>query len=270
MSARVYKLINRSEREALLAPLRGTLGRWMEQYAAGEPATRCTLLLAEEAALDRTVARQWIQGTRLPGSGPALAMGLAEGWERDLASLLLGERQAAALDPAGHKLIHELSSGLFAELGQGVFEALLPKQHTAGGTRASLSWTSLACEPALQARSGDPMILCECRLGERLTVLLALPPATVFESLAPTPAPSSGSPHLEPRSRALQSETVVLEAIVGEAEIAVEELGTLSVGDVLKLNRKIHQPVQLVVRGGGPVCVARLGALRGRTALQLA
>jgi flagellar motor switch/type III secretory pathway protein FliN len=280
MSARVYKLINRSEREALLAPLRGILGRWMEHYAAGDPTTCCTLLLADEAALDRTVARQWIQGTRLPGSEPALAMGLEEGWEQDLASVVLGERQAAALDPAGHKLIHELSAGLFAELGQRVLEALLPKQPAAGAVSwvslgsTSLGWTSVADEPAagvpaLQSRSGDPTMLCECRLGERLTVLLALPPATVFECLASTPASSAGSLQLEPRSRALQSETVVLEAIVGEAEIAVEELGTLSVGDVLKLNRKIHQPVQLCVRGGGPVCVARLGALRGRTALQL-
>jgi len=276
MTAKVYKLINRSEREALLVPLRAFLERWMQNYAAGDPTMRCTLQLTDGPLLDGTLARHWLHGTRLPGTEPVLALGLEEDWQRDLAGLVLGERQAAALDPAGRKLINELSSGLFAELGQGVLDALIPKKHAAGSAHGpALNWTSLGADslagaPALQARSGDPAILCECRLGERLTVLLALPAATVFECLSSTAAPSANSQHLEPRARALQSETVVLEAIVGEAEIALEELETLSVGDVLRLNRKVEQPVQLIVRGGGPVCVARLGSLRGRTALQLA
>ena len=265
MSARVYKLINRSEREALLAPLSASIRRWAEQYAAGDPTVRCALLLADEAAPDRTGARQWLQGARPQGPEPALAIGLDEGWERGLAALVLGERQAAALDPAGRKLIRELSSELFADLGQGVLDSLLPKKKEGAVTWAS----SFAAESGLSARSGEPAILCECRLDDRLTVVLAFSQPTVLESLASTASPSTGSVQLEPRARALQAETVVLEAIVGEAEIPVAELGTLSVGDVIKLNRKIHQPVQLCVRGGGVVCVARLGALRGRTALQL-
>jgi flagellar motor switch protein FliM len=112
-------------------------------------------------------------------------------------------------------------------------------------------------------------MVCDCRVADRLSLLFALAPLTVLESLASVAARSVGAVQLEARGRALQSETVVLEAIVGEAEIAVEDLGSLSVGDVIKLNRKIHQPVQVCVRGGGPVCAARLGLSRGRTALQL-
>ena len=262
MSARVYKLINRSEREALLAPLSASIRRWAEQYAAGDPTVRCALLLADEAAPDRTGARQWLQGARPPGPEPALAIGLDEGWERGLAALVLGERQAAALDPAGRKLIRELSAELFADLGQGVLDSLSPKKQ-----EGAVSWaSSFAAESGL---GREPAILCECRLDDRLTVVLAFSQSTVLESLASTASSSTGSVQLEPRVRALQAETVVLEAIVGEAVIPVAELGTLSVGDVIKLNRKIHQPVQLCVRGGGVVCVARLGALRGRTALQL-
>jgi Type III flagellar switch regulator (C-ring) FliN C-term len=263
MSATVYKLINRSEREVLLSLLSASIARWMEQYAAGDPSTRCTLLVADESALDRTAARQWIHGTRPSATEPALAIGLGDGWERDLAGLVLGERQGAALDPAGKKLIRELSSELFAQLGQTVLDALLAKRKD-----GAANWISFAEERPLAAHPGDSRVVYDCRLGDRLTVLLILSPATVLECLANTLTPAAAV-QLEPLARALQSETVVLEAIVGEAEIPVEELGTLSVGDVIKLNRKIHQPVQLSVRGGGPVCVARLGALRGRTALQL-
>jgi len=59
------------------------------------------------------------------------------------------------------------------------------------------------------------------------------------------------------------------EAVAGEAELALEELTTLAVGDVIRLNRKISEPLQLRVRGGGVVCAARLGSTTGRTALQL-
>lgn len=74
---------------------------------------------------------------------------------------------------------------------------------------------------------------------------------------------------LEQRSRAMRSESVVLDAIAGEAEVAVEDVTTLAVGDVLKLDRAISEPLQVRMRGGGAVCSARLGALQGRAALQL-
>jgi flagellar motor switch protein FliM len=74
---------------------------------------------------------------------------------------------------------------------------------------------------------------------------------------------------VEPLSRALQTQRVVLDGVAGEAELALEDLTTLAVGDVIKLNRRISEPLQLCIRGGGVVCAARLGASKGRTALQL-
>src|SRR5215472_1943766 len=131
MGARVYKLINGSERKALLSLLNTGIGRWTQEYAAGDPATRCTLLSAEDEGL--TGIRQWIQGTRPSRSGPVLAIGLEEDWERRFAGLLIGERQASVLDPAGTRLIRGLSSELFAELGQSVLGALLPKKKEESG-----------------------------------------------------------------------------------------------------------------------------------------
>src|SRR5690348_3974161 len=98
MSARVYKLINASEREALLSLLNTGFGRWMQQYAAGDPTVLCTLLCADDRGMVMTDALQWIQAACPSGTAPALAIGLTEGWERELAGLVLGERQAA-LDP---------------------------------------------------------------------------------------------------------------------------------------------------------------------------
>jgi flagellar motor switch protein FliM len=97
---------------------------------------------------------------------------------------------------------------------------------------------------------------------------IVLWPATVMSSLAPT-APAPGSERVTPLSRALERQVVRLDALAGEAEIAFQELATLAPGDVLRLDRRLSEPVEVRVQNGGPVCSARLGTSRGRLALQL-
>lgn len=68
----------------------------------------------------------------------------------------------------------------------------------------------------------------------------------------------------------LEAESVAVELVVGVAELSLAELQSLSVGDVLRLDRGIKDPLMVMFDGGQGVCGAHLGAVRGRRAVQLA
>jgi hypothetical protein len=138
----------------------------------------------------------------------------------------------------------------------------------AGGRSKSLEWVVTGDLPVSGQRPGDPFARCEWQLGDDFMLHIVLWPATVAYSLAP-PTPAAGSERVAPLSRALERQLVRLDALAGEAEIAFQELATLAPGDVLRLDRRLSEPVEVRVQSGGPVCNARLGTSRGRLALQL-
>jgi len=288
MAVRPFKLINHSEREMLTARLTDGIRRWSARYAPDDAQIRCVLALPSET-LPCPEPREWMLATR--HSAAVLAIGLPEDWPRGLAGLVLADlvgrqdpegrrdpagrrdlavrqdTQTVVLDPAGLQLMRELGAGLLEELGQSVLNAALaiPAASAEGG----LVW-SRAPAPDLAGGPGDGRVLGHCTLGDTLQLVMTLWPETVQRCLAVEVPRSAGQAPIEPLSRALQEEAVALEGIAGEAELALEELTTLAVGDVIRLNRKISEPLEVRIRGGGVVCEARLGVSKGRTALQLA
>jgi len=262
MSIRPYKLINRTERGILTGRLSEGVGRWSVRYAPNDAPSQCTVVLPGEDTAQIPEPHEWLLGCRQ--SAPVLAIGLPQDWPRGLAGLVLSERQAISLDPAGQQLMREVGAGLLEELGQSVLDAALALHPAEGG----LVW-SRPTTPAFAGASADGRVLGLCRLGEGLELVVMIWPETVHRCLAPEAPRRAAAASLEPLSKALQAEKVVLDGIAGEVELALEDLTTLAVGDVIKLNRKISEPLQVRVRGGGVVCAARLGAAKGRNALQL-
>ena len=261
MSIRPFKLINRSEGQLLTARLSEAVLRWSTLYVPTDLGPKCMLVSADEVSAEFEQPCEWLLGTR--PSGPALAIGLQGDWPRHLGGVLLTERHADALDPAGLMLMRDLGSRLLEELGAGILDALSTKP----AAEATLAWT-FATSPPMDPGVGDCFVFGRCQLGS-LSLLVVLWPGTVLASLAPAAPRNFNSSPVEALSRALQAEAVVLEGIAGEAELAIEELSTLAVGDVLKLDRRISEPLQVRIQGGGVVCTARLGASLGHTALQL-
>jgi len=272
MAVRPYKLINRSEREVLTARLTEGMRRWAARYVPDDALIRCEVALPGEP-MPCAERREWMLASRQ--SAEVLAIGLPEDWPRGLAGLVLmdpavrqgrQDRQTVVLDPAGLQLMRELGAGLLEELGQSVLNAAFA-MHSASA-EGGPTW-SRAPAPDLTGRPADGQVLGYCSLGDTLPLVVTLWPETVQRCLAAEAPRSEGQAPIEPLSRALQAEMVVLEGIAGEAELVLEELTSLAVGDVIKLNRKISEPLQVRVRGGDVVCEARLGVSRGRTALQL-
>ena len=266
MAARPYKMLNASERAVLTARVGEGVHAWAQDHlAAGEPVL-CTLLSMGETAAELAAEREWISGSRAPG-GDAIAIGLACDWPRDLARVVLTGRAALNLDPAGLALMRAAGTRLIEAFAHAIVAACLPgRPGHSQDTR--LSWTRIET-PSVDDSAGSGYGLVRCQWRDSPSLLVLLHPATVLECLGPWPTSKAAQGTLEPRSRAMRSESVVLDAVAGEAEVAVEDVATLAVGDVLKLDRALSEPLQVRMRGGGPVCSARLGALQGRVALQL-
>jgi hypothetical protein len=260
VNIRPHKLINRSESEALTTRLTGAVGHWSDVYAAGDLPSSCVLLSSVEIADRMALPEEWLIGTS--ASGPALAIGLAADWQRRLMGILLAEHPAVDQVEAG-TLARELCGLTLQDLGRKIVESVSVGRRSAAG----LGW-SLGQQPAgLRAECG--FVVAGCQLGADASLLLVLWPDTVHASVSPAPNRRVAAPAVEPLSRALQNEVVVLCALAGGAELAVEELTTLSVGDVIRLDRKMSEPLDVHVEGGSRVCGARLGSHHGHRALQL-
>jgi flagellar motor switch/type III secretory pathway protein FliN len=254
-------LINRSEGGAVVAQLTGAIRHWSDQYVAVSPQVGCVLVSSEELPGRMRAPREWMIGT--DASGPMLAIGLPDDWRHQLMALMLPGNSVVDPATATGGLARELCSSVLGNLGQRVQEAFAGAQRVT----AELSWDLAPAPP--DARSDDGFVMVRCQVGPDLDLSVALWPECVRASLPGVVARRPGEATVEPLAKALQGEVVVLCAMVGNAELAVEELTTLSVGDVLRLDKKISEPLQLYVDGGGPVCAARLGSHLGRRALQL-
>ena len=262
MNVRAYKLINRSERQALAARLRGVAESWVEAFAATKVRTDLQVHPELEDVSTRAAGCEWMIGKT--EEGPALALGLPSGWPQALARHLLAGRPAALLDASGSQLMRQIGTRVLQQLCQSLYDVA----RQAAARSNPLEWAVQEDLPLSGGQPGEPFARCECQLGDDFMLHIVLWPATVMDSLAP-PVPAPGSERVTPLSRALEHQVVRLDALAGEAEIAFQELATLAPGDVLKLDRRLSEPVELRVHSGGPVCSARLGLSRGRLALQL-
>lgn len=79
---------------------------------------------------------------------------------------------------------------------------------------------------------------------------------------------------LEPRSEATSRSKVFVQAMLGQCELTAQQLATLAVGDVIILDRSIHDPVALVLEPADRmapafVATARPGQRAGKLSIQL-
>lgn len=79
----------------------------------------------------------------------------------------------------------------------------------------------------------------------------------------------SGPAGTIPIRRAIEQNSVTLDVIAGDAELTLSDLQTLQVGDVVRLDRKLHELLRIGVVDGESICSGHLGATKGSKAVQL-
>jgi flagellar motor switch/type III secretory pathway protein FliN len=82
-------------------------------------------------------------------------------------------------------------------------------------------------------------------------------------------APRAGKETPKSRLGALASTRVTAEAVLGHVEIALGDLNTLGVGDVVILDRALQDPVELRLSAGQRIARGKLSRNAGRVAIQL-
>lgn len=73
-----------------------------------------------------------------------------------------------------------------------------------------------------------------------------------------------GAPHPVSRHQALEERGVSLYVTLGEAEITIEELGNLKVGDVIGLDKNLDEPLSMERAGSEPRFIGYLGSTKGQ------
>jgi hypothetical protein len=265
MGIRPHKIINRSERALIERRLLEGLREWAERYAIVPLAPSCRMRTAAEKPdeSEPPVAAWW---RCEQGGVQVLALGLPGDWPATLGGLLL---PASVLEGGAQpeiSLLRSLGIELLHELGETLLDALRGAKPV---TRRQWREEPPATPPTATMNGSLESIAVTCEMAGVLTLHLRIEAATVEDCLGAKTLPLPRGLPKGRLSEAVRGERVTLEAVLGTAELSAAELMSVRVGDVLKLNRALHEPLELHVRGGGVVCGARLGLHVGRTALQL-
>jgi flagellar motor switch/type III secretory pathway protein FliN len=254
-----YLLLGSSQRAALHDALAVRIARWRERWST---ATFTTTISVPE-----TLSSGWSQFTH---QGGALFSAIADGVALlhvyampDFIPILLGV-DAHGRGPTVTS--HEVADRLRAEMMRSLCTTMLQGM---SGDRLDFEdgcGARLARLDAARKQRALPVSVSFGPVGGRWTVVLH---PRVVESLAPRRRVASSQP-LERRRLAIAQEQLRVEAVLGEVEVSLAELTSLSCDDVIVLDQALSQPAQLLTETGMRVCGVVLGSDGARLAVRVA
>lgn len=265
MAIRPHRIINRSERARIEHRLLDGLRVWTERYVMVTQAPSCRM----EPALEKPDPSAppvaiWLSGEQ--DGVRVLALGLPGDWPLALCRLLLPMSVSEGVTRSDGSLLRSLGMDVLEELGEILLDTLWEAKPV---TRRQ--WREVPAAAPLTPTAGgiQQSVAVTCEFADVLAIQLRIEAATIETCLGANKRPLPRGLPGGRLSDALRGERVTLEAVLGDAELSAAELMSVRVGDVIKLNRALDEPLELKVRGGAVVCGARLGLHVGRTALQL-
>lgn len=258
-----YRLYTDVELDALGVGFDKALADWAAEWLAGFTCTidMCTPLttLAMDNGDDR-----WLTMNRGDGS-LMLAIRFAPAWVRDTSMLLTG----LSNDAPSANVVSDISRHLAETLLRSFASALLAGARPAVDP-ASVCWGDRL--PPLRNMSwpGSGWIMLRCRPSPAEPLLCLLGPDIIAAFIdIGQPRHESTRAGTMPIRRAIEHNTVMLDVIAGDAELTLSDLQTLQVGDVLRLDRKLHELLRIRVVDGESVCSGHLGIANSSKAVQL-
>jgi flagellar motor switch/type III secretory pathway protein FliN len=246
-----YFLLGTTDRARVLDFVERRVGAWCDEWlarGAQRPAVSWQSAAEEHSWL--------VAGA---GSAHTVALGCSEEWLDDAALLLVGEAAGEARIGA---------SQLTGEIARSALQDLAVALCPAAGAR---EWRDEVPLDRLQL-PGSGYVLMRLDFGAARPPLSVLgwPGWLAHELDAEVAVPARASTALTSPRQALERQVIVLQAVLGVAELTVTELAALCQGDVLLLDRRLEQPLALCAEGGRPVVSGHLCAHDGQRALQIA
>lgn len=251
MSVKDFWLVNEGERRELSAGIESAFSRWHEEWSATMPGT--WHVQSADTAVVAKEAYRWL--VAVAENELLVALGIPSNW--GLESVFVG---AEVRDTKSTDIAHELEAAALRALLQVLLEELK---------------INGVVEPAFREHidisSGETSIFnacCSIAVGATPIMVKFYSPAMSM-SLPRSSRPAKSDTALTTVRRALESHSVCIEVIVGEAELMLQEIRSLTAGDVIPLDRCIDDPLKIVFSGDGAVGAGYLGISDDRKAVQL-
>lgn len=257
MNARRFRLYGDSEIARITQGLQSAVDGWAEEWLVS---VRPQVQVDRNSYAVTDPAWQWRATDTTDVSANGIAVGCQANWIRAVKLLLTGIPDGG--DPAG---------GIAPGVGDALLTALIDTVAGVSGRVATPS-SRLVPMPVLDAdlsRPGSGCLGAEVVLTAGATLRLVLWPELLERWLGDMPA---GLPHdlpLVPVQQGLEVQSVTLEVIAGSAELSLTELQSLAAGDVIRLDRRLADPLAVLFDGEQQVAAGHLGALQGRRSVQL-
>lgn len=251
MTARPYRLLGASDRAAIQAALTEPLAAWGRTWLGEDSALR--LELGADLPADQDA--DW----QVQGAGPNLWLA----WEQSLwhDSVLSDAMFPLGGDDQGSAIPGPLTEAVLLACRTDLLQQIWTKVGETGAP---------AMKNGLHGVNLGPGSGCAFAriVGNGLELSLAFGGA-LLESLAAPQRPAVKKPALQPRQAGLGVATLRLEVMLGDAEISLVELSSLSVGDVIALDSATRDPLSVHVVGGSRAFQAHLGRNAERKVVQV-
>jgi flagellar motor switch/type III secretory pathway protein FliN len=244
VSTTPFKLINRSESQRLCDRLSLLAKQWADEWLHG-------LSGVPQATAGPQALPDSSWTVRQRTAEVAAAVGLSTSAASSLRRCLTGI--AESTDDA---VLHEVDDAAVSSL----LQLLLGTGECGNGEVPT---------PQAVAAPGSGYVSMKCRFDDGFELDVLLWPKTVEAWLSEAAAKTSQKRVSVSRLDALDSQTVTIDVVAGEAEIAFEEFRSLCAGVVIKLDRRLDQPLHLRLAGEGVVCSGHLGVNDDRRAVQV-
>jgi flagellar motor switch/type III secretory pathway protein FliN len=261
MQPRLYTLYGHTALEKIKAAMQGSLQAWLDAWDIPDADLSLTMLapLSEVQAGDdaetvlayKTTPEKWVLFVR--------TRELLE----NIGSLLLHDNRLRPRQGS-------IEDGLVGEI---VIEALGDLAARFSGERiAGIPAQSTVGQFALPAmRMPGSGVLC-LQIGMRDFVMnLWISAELVRPSIfgGKMHKESDGEPALFPAAEALGRQTVPVQVMLGNAELTLDALCSLQVGDVIRLDENLSAPSRVAFAQSGVACKGFLGQKNGNLAVQL-
>ncbi len=265
MNVRPFRLLGATVLRDLDEKANEAIRGWVDAWFAAPPTALrdgVRMRATTRDSLGVAVEDQW---WRIIGPHPYwVALHIPTGARRVLAEHLHGFRQAGSLPDRSSSLSQQLVNRVFLDLGQRLLTTFGMKLE-AGAART----VQQAPVPSVWGQGSGAAMAEMQASGEHLLILL--PPELTARGIGQ--APTETTQALARRSASLDSQAVKLRAWVGDAELSVHAMQSLRVGDVIRLNCSIDQPLRLLLdaasREEKPLAKGYLGTAQGHRAVQL-
>ncbi len=252
MEVRPYLVLGASDQRFLLERIDAALAAWREDWLPkNTPGFRL-------APVSQPQAERWLAADA--GERRRVLLGCPSGWIAEVGALLTAQTPNAAAATGVPELAAQVGEAVLKGLAVGIF------RYCSGAAPAKPQWGDEA-PPETWVRPGAGAAIYSCELSPGFPLVLALSPELVAASLPK--AQSTAREPLVAAWRAVEPCAVIVEAVVGGAEVELGELSQLAAGDVIVLDRELDDPLLLRLDIGEPVGQIHLGTAGGKKAVQV-